>query len=229
MSDSLAHSSPSESGETLSPGKATMIEVPPLTAPHPLLRSLPPLTHLPADLLDLLNQTYFLHLLANDPSKVLPPGKSLLSVLSRPSVRPKRDDEPPRLQDKVEEMIHKAFWDEVLHHLRIYSFLLTTVFARPLVPSLESLPPSSPVSSSCSMTCTPPFHHYSPQGTPFSPSCLPLLRLHHLLFLQHSITAVRPLPHSASVAHQHATILSTPFLLRLQTHPLIYSILLSSW
>jgi len=128
MSDLPAPSSSSKSGETLN---TTMVQVPPLTAPHPLLRSLPPLTHLPADLLDLLNQTYFLHLLANDPSKVLPPGKSLLSVLSRPGVTQKRDDEPPRLQDKVEEMIHKAFWDEVLHHLRIYSSLLTTVLPGP--------------------------------------------------------------------------------------------------
>ncbi len=165
MSDSPAHSSPSKRAETLSPDKATAIHVPPLIPPHPLLRSLPPLTHLPADLLDLLNQTYFLHLLANDPSKVLPPGKSLLSVLSRPSIRQKRDDEPPSLHDKVEEMIHKAFWDEVLRHLRFLSSLLTTVFARPLMLSPPgSLPPSSPVSSSCSMTCTPPFHHYSPQG-----------------------------------------------------------------
>lgn len=229
MSDSPAHSSPSENGEASSPDQATMVHVPPLTGPHPLLRSLPPLTHLPPDLLDLLNQSYFLHLLANDPSKVLPPGKSLLSVLSRPSERQKRDDEPQKLQDKVEEMVHKAFWDEVLHHLRTYSSLLTTVFPRPLAPSPpESLPPSSLVSSSCSMTCTPPFHHYFPQGTPSSPSFLPLLRLHHLLFLQHSITAVRPLPHSASVAHQHATIISMHSLLRLQTHPLIHPISLSS-
>jgi len=90
------------------------------------------LTHLPADLLDLLNQTYFFHFLANDPSKVLPPGKSLLSVLSRPSVRQKRDDEPPALQEKVEEMIHKAFWDEVLRHLIVHNASpLIPVFARP--------------------------------------------------------------------------------------------------
>ena len=71
------------------------------------------MTQLPADLLDLLNQVYFLHLLANDPSKVLPPGKSLLSVMSRPHVRRRGDDKPPALQEKVEEMVHKAFWDEV--------------------------------------------------------------------------------------------------------------------
>jgi len=223
MSNSPAHPSSSDSAENLSPIKTT-----PLAAPHPLLRSLPPLTHLPADLLDLLNQTYFLHLLANDPLKVLPPGKSLLSVLSRPNVRQKRDDEPPRLQDKVEEMIHKAFWDEVLRHFRAYSSLLTTVFTRPLAPSPpESLPPSSLVSSSYSMICTPPFHRYSPQGTPSLQSYLPPLHLHSLLFLQHSITARRPFLHSVSVAHQHAMIISIRSPLRLQTHPPILSTLLS--
>jgi hypothetical protein len=132
MTDTPTHSSPPERANNQSQNKATPIHVPPLTGPHPLLRSLPPLTHLPADLLDLLNQTYFLHLLANDPSKVLPPGKSLLSVLSRPSVRQKRDDDPPALQEKVEEMIHKAFWDEVLRHLIVHNtFLLIAVFARP--------------------------------------------------------------------------------------------------
>ncbi|KAN0109297.1 hypothetical protein V8E52_009481 [Russula decolorans] len=113
MSDTHARTSPGEHAESASPNKTT-IHVPPLTLPHPLLRSLPPVTHLPADLLDLLNQTYFLHLLANDPSKLLPPGKSLLSVLSQPNKRQRRDDEPPTLHDKVEEMIHKAFWDEAL-------------------------------------------------------------------------------------------------------------------
>ena len=131
MTMSNTHTHPSSSGhaEGGSPDKTT-IHIPPLTAPNPLLRSLPPLTHLPADLLDLLNQTYFLHLLANDPSKLLPPGKSLLSVLSQPNIRQRQDDEPPTLHDKVEEMVHKAFWDEVLHHLNVLSSLLIAVFAR---------------------------------------------------------------------------------------------------
>lgn len=225
MSNSPAHAPPSEN---LSPIKST-VQVPPLAAPHPLLRSLPPLTHLPADLLDLLNQTYFLHLLANDPSKVLPPGKSLLSVLSRPNVRQKRDDEPPRLQDRVEEMIHKAFWDEVPRHFTAYSSPLTTVFTRPSAPSPpESLPPSSPVSSSYSMICTPPFHRCSPQRTPSLLSYLPPLRLLSLLFLQHSITARKLFLHSVSVARQHAMIISIRSPLRLRTHPPILSTLLSS-
>jgi hypothetical protein len=130
MSNSPAHA------ENLSPIKTT-VQLPPLAPPHQLLRSLPPLTHFPADLLDLLNQTYFLHLLANDPSKVLPPGKSLLSVLSRPNVRQKRDDEPPRLQDKVEEMIHKAFWDEVLRYSRAYSLSSPPFLLGPWRPLLQ--------------------------------------------------------------------------------------------
>ena len=73
------------------------------------------MTQLPVDLLDLLNQAYFLHFLANDPSKVLPAGKSLLSVMSRPHVKRRGSDELPTLQEKVEEMVHKAFWDEVPH------------------------------------------------------------------------------------------------------------------
>ena len=128
MSDTHAHTYPGENPEIGSPNKTT-IHVPPLTVPHPLLRSLPPVTHLPADLLNLLNQTYFFHLLANDPSKLLPPGKSLLSVLSRPNKQQRRDGEPPALHDKVEEMIHKAFWDEVLYHLNLNSSLIS-VFAR---------------------------------------------------------------------------------------------------
>ncbi|KAF8893834.1 hypothetical protein BD779DRAFT_1435553 [Infundibulicybe gibba] len=36
---------------------------------------------LPVELVDSLNQTYFFHVLANNPAKVIPPGKSLLSML----------------------------------------------------------------------------------------------------------------------------------------------------
>jgi hypothetical protein len=46
-------------------------------------------------------------------------------------MRQMQEDEPPALQDKVEEMIHKAFWEEVLHHFHFHSSLLINVFARP--------------------------------------------------------------------------------------------------
>ncbi len=68
-------------------------------------------TMFPVELIESLTQTYFLHLLATDPAKVLPPGKSLLSVLSRPQSMAQQ--EPSVLQKRVENMMHAAFWEEV--------------------------------------------------------------------------------------------------------------------
>ena len=69
-------------------------------------------TILPTELLEALNRTFFFHILATDPSKVLPPGKSLLSVLSRPFPET-NTSERPTLKEQVEAAVHKAFWDEV--------------------------------------------------------------------------------------------------------------------
>ncbi|KAH9944701.1 hypothetical protein B0H21DRAFT_877511 [Amylocystis lapponica] len=71
---------------------------------------------LPIELVDVLNNAYFLHMLATDPERVLPPGKSLLSALSRPNSST-NDGEPPSLHDRVEDIVHKAFWDEALQAL----------------------------------------------------------------------------------------------------------------
>jgi len=49
-----------------------------------------------------MEQTYFLHLLVNDPARVIPPGKSLLSMLANISGEP----------DRVSQVAHRAFWDE---------------------------------------------------------------------------------------------------------------------
>ncbi len=67
-------------------------------------------TALPLELVDSLNQGYFLHVLATDPAQVLPPGKSLLSVLSRPH---SHINHTSALHDRVEDLVHRAFWDEV--------------------------------------------------------------------------------------------------------------------
>ncbi|KAI0051200.1 hypothetical protein FA95DRAFT_351628 [Auriscalpium vulgare] len=83
---------------------------------HPLLQSLPSTTLLPTELLELLNHTYFLHLLANEPDKVLPPGKSLISMMSAPPTS-HTDRGNPSLQENVEKVIHKAFWDEAIDAL----------------------------------------------------------------------------------------------------------------
>ena len=67
---------------------------------------------LPVELIDIMNNAYFLHILATDPTRVLPPGKSFLSVMSR-SHTSTEGDTKPTLHSKVEDLAHKAFWDEV--------------------------------------------------------------------------------------------------------------------
>ena len=72
---------------------------------------------LPVELVDALNQTYFLHLLANDPDKVVPPGKSLLSMLAHSRVafgnRGEAAVGKEDLHERIRQAAHKAFWDEV--------------------------------------------------------------------------------------------------------------------
>jgi len=67
------------------------------------------MSSLPPELLQVLNQAYMLHVVATDPAKVLPPGKSLLSMMTRAPPPP----DPSPLHAKVEKVVHKAFWDEV--------------------------------------------------------------------------------------------------------------------
>jgi hypothetical protein len=96
----------SESHQTLS------IVVPPTdSAPSPLIPTSDPVL-LPIELVDILNHTYFLHLLATDSKQVVPPGKSLVSMMSRPR-KDGEDIAKPTLHDTVEDLVHKAFWDEV--------------------------------------------------------------------------------------------------------------------
>ncbi|KAI6121534.1 hypothetical protein F5141DRAFT_1090968 [Pisolithus sp. B1] len=71
---------------------------------------------LPVELVEILDRTYFLHLLATDPEQVLPPGKSLLSIMSRPHVVAEGDPKPT-LRRRVEHIMHKAFWDEAAENL----------------------------------------------------------------------------------------------------------------
>jgi hypothetical protein len=72
---------------------------------------------LPVELVTACNQAYFLHVLATDPDRVLPPGKSILSMMSRRGSafydHQGEQPPPPSLQEKVEDIAHKAFWDEV--------------------------------------------------------------------------------------------------------------------
>ena len=70
---------------------------------------------LPLELVESLNHAYFLYVLATEPHKVTPPGKSLLSMLlhSQLSSTTKGEDDAQPLLERVKEVAHKAFWDEV--------------------------------------------------------------------------------------------------------------------
>ncbi|KAI0035874.1 hypothetical protein K488DRAFT_82634 [Vararia minispora EC-137] len=87
-------------------------------ATHPLLKFLPASTFLPVELLDVLNHTYFLHLLSTDPSKVVPPGKSVLSMMTKPHAAAGVEAHPA-LKAQVEEVVHKAFWDAAFEALSL--------------------------------------------------------------------------------------------------------------
>lgn len=92
-------------------GEKFSIVVPPQRLSSQLVSNQEPLL-IPVELIDILNNACFLHILATDPTQVLPPGKSLLSVMSR-SRTTADGDTKPSLQSKVEDIAHKAFWDEV--------------------------------------------------------------------------------------------------------------------
>nr|VWO96112.1 Uncharacterized protein [Ganoderma boninense] len=71
-------------------------------------------TVLPIELVQILNQTFFLHLLATDPQRVLPPGKSLLSMMSKPRSNSLVSDESQaKLEERVKDMVYSTFWKEV--------------------------------------------------------------------------------------------------------------------
>ncbi|KAG1867338.1 hypothetical protein F4604DRAFT_1776922 [Suillus subluteus] len=85
------------------------------STPSPLIPTSDPVL-LPLELVEILNRTYFHHLLATDPKRVVPPGKSLVSMLSG-SPKEGKDAGKPTLRDKVEDLVHKAFWDEAIESL----------------------------------------------------------------------------------------------------------------
>ena len=92
------------------PRRATLVDLAPWnTRPHSI----------PYELVTELNEVYFLHLLTTAPEKVLPPGKSLRSVLTSRSTETngskvtKDDHNLSRLHSIVQEMARRAFWDEV--------------------------------------------------------------------------------------------------------------------
>ena len=74
------------------------------------------MSRLPPELAQLLNQAYFLHVLATDPKKLITPGKSLLSMLAGSHLQPDALPTPApdaALHSRVEKVVHEAFWNEV--------------------------------------------------------------------------------------------------------------------
>ncbi len=99
-----------------SPGKPNgqdnpIVQLPPIQTPLLPVQTTAP-TVLPLELVQELNHTFFLHLLATDPERVLPPGKSLLSTMTSPRAQA-REGEVPKLEGRVHDMVHKAFWEDV--------------------------------------------------------------------------------------------------------------------
>ncbi|KAH7913134.1 T-complex protein 11-domain-containing protein [Hygrophoropsis aurantiaca] len=142
-------------------GERFSITIPPTSTQSPLLPSNNPVV-LPLELVQILNHAYFLHLLATDPQQVLPTGKSLLSVMSRPHDEPDVTSKPS-LRNRVEDIVHRAFWDEATESLSnpepssqlprlksLYNDLYTAL--TPLLPSRHAVlvtlsSPLSPTSS----------------------------------------------------------------------------------
>ena len=70
-----------------------------------------------SSLLDLIEQTHFLRMLLTDPDRVIPPGKSLLSMLTNAKFNEEKDS---AILEGVTQVAHRAFWDEVCSNCRHY-------------------------------------------------------------------------------------------------------------
>ncbi|CAA7259133.1 unnamed protein product [Cyclocybe aegerita] len=85
------------------------------------LASLASLQSLPLELIESLDQTYFLYLLVTDPARVIPPGKSLLSMLTHAKFHPpeaaQNGSQHVELLGRVKEVAHRAFWEEATEAL----------------------------------------------------------------------------------------------------------------
>lgn len=133
---------------------------------------------LPTELVEAFNRAFFFHFLATDPSRVIPPGKSLTSVLSRPNTQ-SNASERPTLKEQVETVVHRAFWDEVLHSLcdpapSVQLSRLKTLYEDLHLALGPLLPPNHPVIATLS--------------SPLSPTSSPLLSaVAHLREALHSL------------------------------------------
>ena len=119
-----------------------------------------------------MEQTYFLHLLVNDPARVIPPGKSLLSMVANISEHEQ--------QDRVSQVAHRAFWDEAEDVLRDPLPAVQLVrLGRLYRDLLEALTPLFPPNDSVLLSLS----------SPVPPTSSPLHST--LFFLREILTALR--------------------------------------
>ena len=70
-----------------------------------------------SSLLDLIEETHFLRMLLTDPDSVIPPGKSLLSMLTNAKFN---EEEGSAILQSVTQVAHRAFWSEVRQSSSLY-------------------------------------------------------------------------------------------------------------
>jgi hypothetical protein len=101
-------------------------------------------THLPIELVETIERIYFLHVLATEPTSILPPGKTLVSALAsvQESSSTEQIDESSTLHSHVEQAVHRVFWDEVSPILR-FGFIITHVDITQALSSLSSTTPAT--------------------------------------------------------------------------------------
>lgn len=61
----------------------------------------------------LIQDAQYLHILATQPSTILPPGKSLASIFSNTSDSSSSEEPKAQIEAQVSEIVHNAFWAEV--------------------------------------------------------------------------------------------------------------------
>ncbi|PFH51549.1 hypothetical protein AMATHDRAFT_175176 [Amanita thiersii Skay4041] len=130
-------------------------------------------------------------MLVNNPDKVIPPGKSLLSMLahSRLAFDKDADTEPKSrtLHDQIREVTHRAFWDEALEVLSVPQPSVQLPRLRLLYNDLKDvLSPLLPVDHPCLQTLSSP---PSPTTSPLHSSVVVLREV--LLALKERCAPVR--------------------------------------
>ncbi|KXN85380.1 hypothetical protein AN958_11480 [Leucoagaricus sp. SymC.cos] len=121
---------------------------------------------LPLELVQAIDQTYFLHILAIYPEKVLPPGKSLISVVTQEKLGDKEQEEAEKntttavIEQQVTKAMRTAFWDLTAERLSSSQPSEQNVQIKQLLHDLHEaisplLPPEDPLLEALSLPPAP--------------------------------------------------------------------------